>query len=311
MLSLGVMAAVAMSAQTSILVDFGQPDLISGPDTDPNGYHWNNPVTVNGAVGNYIGWQMLTEAEQTDQPWSEVIEYWTDYVGYPYVLVADLVDQTGASTGAALTITDVSQRFVYDGAVNNGGLGWAGHFYGDALGPVPTDTGYAGSAIADSWYTSFDFRATMTVTGLDDAKTYTVKIWSGQAAGAGRPSTFGVNFLDKQTFETFNNTGSNAEDYALFENVSPVNGEINITFEQGVPEDNLLPNGHLSTIEIVGDFSGGGETWYGYEVDADGWAFTGDWMGWVNVIYDPWIWSTSLDKYVIITDDTGWVYVPQ
>jgi len=55
---------------------------------------------------------------------------------------------------------------------------------------------------------------------------------------------------------------------------------------------------------------GGGETWYGYAVDANGWANTGSWMSWVNVTFDPYIWNLALDKYVIITDGSGWVFVP-
>ena len=305
--------AASLSAQTSILVDFGQVDLPSGPDTDPNGYHWNNPVVLAAgeAKGNWIGWEMLSETEKTEQPWAEVVEYWGAYVGYPYFLVDDLVDQTGASTGSSLTVRDVSQRFIYDGLVNNGGFGWAGHFYGDDLGPIPTDTGYAATATADSWYVNFDFRATLVVDGLDDAKTYTVKVWAGQVAGTDRPSKVGVNDLETQLFESYANVGTNPEDYATFENVSPVNGEITITFEQGVPEDNLLPNGHFSTLEIIGDFSGGAETWNGYEVDDSGWVDTGAWMGIVNVLSAPWVYSLDLAKYAYVMDDSGWVYIPQ
>lgn len=52
-----------------------------------------------------------------------------------------------------------------------------------------------------------------------------------------------------------------------------------------------------------------GEEWYGYAVDANGWANTGDWMGWVNVWDDPYIFMLSLDNYAFIDDDSGWVYV--
>lgn len=54
-----------------------------------------------------------------------------------------------------------------------------------------------------------------------------------------------------------------------------------------------------------------GDTWMGYDVDSDGWAFTGEWMGWVNVTFDPWIISSSLDSYLYVADDSGWVYVPK
>lgn len=65
---------------------------------------------------------------------------------------------------------------------------------------------------------------------------------------------------------------------------------------------------------VIGDLSvevsGSDDGWYGYEVLEGGDANTAEWLGWVNVINDPWIWSYSLSKYVIITDDSGWVFVP-
>jgi endo-1,4-beta-xylanase len=41
----------------------------------------------------------------------------------------------------------------------------------------------------------------------------------------------------------------------------------------------------------------GENTWHGYPV-TDGWANTGDWMGWVNITYAPKLWT-----------DYGWVYL--
>lgn len=51
--------------------------------------------------------------------------------------------------------------------------------------------------------------------------------------------------------------------------------------------------------------------WYGYSVDAEGWVNTDTWMGWVNVVGDPYIWNQALSKYVYVGNDSGWVYVPQ
>ncbi|MEX0332679.1 MAG: hypothetical protein AB3N64_14785 [Puniceicoccaceae bacterium] len=50
--------------------------------------------------------------------------------------------------------------------------------------------------------------------------------------------------------------------------------------------------------------------WYGYPVDVDGWADTTPWLGWVNVTLDPWIWVVSLNSYIYIGNDSGWVFVP-
>ncbi|HKJ89951.1 MAG TPA: hypothetical protein VJ960_02380, partial [Oceanipulchritudo sp.] len=58
-----------------------------------------------------------------------------------------------------------------------------------------------------------------------------------------------------------------------------------------------------------------GTTWYGFSVDALGWADTGTdgaggWMnGWVNVTEDPWINVLSLDAYVYVPDNSGWIYI--
>jgi hypothetical protein len=52
-------------------------------------------------------------------------------------------------------------------------------------------------------------------------------------------------------------------------------------------------------------------TWFGYPVMESGWVDTGSWLGMVNVAVDPWIWSTALNHYIYISDDSGWVYVPR
>lgn len=65
-------------------------------------------------------------------------------------------------------------------------------------------------------------------------------------------------------------------------------------------------------VYAVEDDGGGDPVWYGYDVDAEGWANTLDWMGWVNVSSDPWISVLNLDgRYVYIPDSTGWAYVPK
>lgn len=55
--------------------------------------------------------------------------------------------------------------------------------------------------------------------------------------------------------------------------------------------------------------------WAGYEVDEAGWVDTMEWMGWLNVTHDPWIWSDDLQAYVHLPDaglsETGaWMYIP-
>lgn len=68
------------------------------------------------------------------------------------------------------------------------------------------------------------------------------------------------------------------------------------------------------------DGSGGGDPdpepvfWHGFEVDSSGNTNTGNWMGWVYVENDPWIWSYELREYVYIPSqgvslEGGWIYV--
>ena len=294
-----------LTAQTSILVDIGKPGLESSSATDPNGYHWNNIAPEADASNGVLGWELLT-AEQKAAYTNPGDHYSTPGI-IPYPAVVDALDQAGNATGVNITLTEVIDGNTFTSA---GGFGRAGLEYGDDLGPVPTSTGYPGTATIDSFYINWGFEVVFTVSGLDDARTYTLKMWGGQARDS-RPSSFIVNgnLEGVQTIETFNNTGSDPADYALFADVSPVNGEITIKCEQGVTDDQGI-NGQWSTLEIIGDFSGGGETWLGYPVDENGWANTGDWMGWVNVVNQPWIWSLDLNKYIYVNDDSGWVYVP-
>lgn len=56
-------------------------------------------------------------------------------------------------------------------------------------------------------------------------------------------------------------------------------------------------------------------TWMGYTIDDQDWADTTPWLGWVNVMHDPWIWVADLEKYIYLptgqSGDTGaWSYVP-
>lgn len=64
--------------------------------------------------------------------------------------------------------------------------------------------------------------------------------------------------------------------------------------------DTALPNGQLQELA---------SQWSGTYSATDGWVNTGEWLGWVYVHYDPWIWVHDLQKYLLM-DPTGWVYLP-
>jgi hypothetical protein len=299
--------AANLAAQSTILVDFGKRVLESSAATDPNGYHWNNISPEPSATNGVLGWELLT-TEQKAAYKNPGVHYQLPGI-LPYVAVADAVDTTGAATGVAITLTDLIDIADY---TNAGGLGVAGLEYGDDLGPIPTSTGYPGTATIDSFYVNWEFEAIFTISGLNNSETYTIKLWSAQGVES-RATSFIVNgnLEGEQTIETLNNSGANPSDYALFENVSPVNGSITVQFEQGV-ELLGLPNGHLSVMEISGNIDGVGEaTWLGYPVDESGWADTGSFLGNVYVTHQPWIWIANLERYAYIPNDSGWVYVPR
>lgn len=62
-----------------------------------------------------------------------------------------------------------------------------------------------------------------------------------------------------------------------------------------------------TAVALLGE--SGDDTWYGYNVLESGDVDSGTWLGWINVVNDPWIWSYSLEKYLFIGDNSGWVFI--
>lgn len=60
-----------------------------------------------------------------------------------------------------------------------------------------------------------------------------------------------------------------------------------------------------------------GETWKGWPVDANGDVNTDSWLGWINVLQDPWIYSYTLQNWIYpasandpeFTTDSQWLYI--
>jgi hypothetical protein len=56
----------------------------------------------------------------------------------------------------------------------------------------------------------------------------------------------------------------------------------------------------------------GSSNWMGYPVNAAGWADTGDWMGWVNVTHEPYVYVYSIGKYIYHSGEAaGWSFIPR
>lgn len=67
--------------------------------------------------------------------------------------------------------------------------------------------------------------------------------------------------------------------------------------------------GYKGTAVAILESSSGPTEWLGYDVDAQGWADTGNWLGVVNVMHSPWIYVENLEDYVFIDNEQGWAYV--
>lgn len=75
---------------------------------------------------------------------------------------------------------------------------------------------------------------------------------------------------------------------------------------QGRIDDARVYNTALSADDIQELVS----LWKGYAIGESGWVDTDDWLGWVYVEHDPWIWIEQLASYVYFSD-SGWMWVPQ
>lgn len=73
-------------------------------------------------------------------------------------------------------------------------------------------------------------------------------------------------------------------------------------------------DGENLEVAAGGGGTGGMEPWFGYTPDAEGWVNAEDWMGWLNVLGAPWVYSLSLQGWTYIPSEQsleggGWVYV--
>jgi hypothetical protein len=83
-----------------------------------------------------------------------------------------------------------------------------------------------------------------------------------------------------------------------------------------LPEGNVTASGAWMYF-LAGSTTppGGDNTWAGYEIVADGWVDTDDFIGWVNITRDPWIWSEPMGMYLYLQESSvgpsgSWSYAP-
>lgn len=49
--------------------------------------------------------------------------------------------------------------------------------------------------------------------------------------------------------------------------------------------------------------------WYGYPVDAEGFVNAEDWLGVINVTFDPWVFNFAINSWMYVPSDEGWVFI--
>lgn len=130
----------------------------------------------------------------------------------------------------------------------------------------------------------------------------------------------GWAFQVKEQYSAFHDIGAGLEPF-----------ELSITFPDLTVDDSLqilqigfeitgsfdgtaMDTGTIYFENLEGYIQGESVTWAGYEVDSLGWINTGNWMGYLNVTADPWIWVNSLGKYIYLPEGNvstsgAWVYV--
>jgi hypothetical protein len=120
----------------------------------------------------------------------------------------------------------------------------------------------------------------------------------------GQAAWVNPNFADKDTPDLVSN--HEQPGYDTF--VNPIVSMDITTYGGTVRYDNIMI---ADSWEDVVPQPAAGDIWLGYPVRPDDYVDTGNWMSWVYVGLDPWIWNVSLATWVYVQDDSGWVYLPK
>lgn len=131
----------------------------------------------------------------------------------------------------------------------------------------------------------------------------------------------GWAFQIKDEYSAFHTIGPDLEPFNLSVTFPDLDVDdslqvLQLGFEISTEYDGAaMDSGSIYFENLEGYIEGeGGTTWAGYDVDENGWANTGDWMGWVNVTYAPWVSVVNIDNYIYVeesgvTDSGAWMYI--
>lgn len=251
----------------------------------------NQEVTVDFTMEGLLDWWIPAGSGQGDQlapPFygmvgSEVISLvelqanmsgnWLDSAGQPYIRFAD--GEQAALPGVGL--------------------------------PSPEPSGWFGF----SWYgnPNGELENTLVLRAEVGAKSVSMVSWMGNGSVTG---TGQMNY----TATLYNAAGDVlASDTVEFQKTDPLRLTLYANATGTSEGDYLEFAADFTNMFWMGTFvqemNEGSTDWYGFSVDEVGWANTESWLGWVNVTHEPWVISASLDRYIYLPDDSGWVYIPK
>ncbi len=133
----------------------------------------------------------------------------------------------------------------------------------------------------------------------------------------------GWAFQTKHQYSAFHNIGAALEPFELsvtFPNLAVDDSlqVLQIGFEISTEYDGTAMDSGTIYFENIEAYIVGEEeppaTWLGYAVDANGYADTGAWLGWVNVSAAPWIWIVKLNAWAYLPEagageSGGWAFI--
>lgn len=112
----------------------------------------------------------------------------------------------------------------------------------------------------------------------------------------------------------YRNTGFNNLAYIML--ATSLGGAANPKGKDPMYFDAFYIDPNAENLTTPDDFAGSPDPvfWNGFAVSFDGWVDTGSWMGQLNVAHDPWVYSTRLNNWLYMPEDSvqaegGWSFI--
>lgn len=174
----------------------------------------------------------------TSNNWNNVVVTTQNQTG----VVVNLIDNTGVSTGATLTLTDSFDHINANGTTTpNAALAFPASATRDSFFGA-TNTSFNGNANPTGGFT---------LTGLNPAKYYSFTVFSSRAGVTDNRETL-YSVIGLTTKEASLNTSNNTSNTAIIENVQPTStGEIIFEAKAGVNNNNSAGFYYLGAIELI------------------------------------------------------------